>query len=70
MISLFAIAAVAVITMPIDASARGRGGYYGGYRGGYAYRGGFRYVPYGYYGYASCWRYWNGRRWWACGRYY
>jgi hypothetical protein len=73
MIVLIAIAAIGVIAIPTDVSARGghggyRGGSYGGYRGGYGYRG------YGYiapvYGY-SCWR-WvatpvGPRRVWACG---
>ena len=45
---------------------RRRGGYYGGYRGGYGYR------SFGYSGvYSSCWRVrytpWGPRRVWVCG---
>jgi hypothetical protein len=48
-----------------------RGGYYGGYRGGYGYRS-FGYYPYYYTdAYASCWRLqytpWGPRRVWVCG---
>jgi hypothetical protein len=48
-----------------------RGGYYGGYRGGYGYRS-YGYYPYYYTGaYASCWRVqytqWGPRRVWVCG---
>ena len=45
-----------------------RGGYYGGYRGGYGY------WSFGHYPYASCWRLqytpWGPRRVWVCGRAY
>ncbi len=48
-----------------DAQYRRRGGYYGGYRGGYGYR------SFGYPAYASCWRLqytpWGPRRVWVCG---
>ena len=54
-----------------DAQYRRRGGYYGGYRGGYGYRS-YGYRSFGYTGaYASCWRLqytpWGPRRVWVCG---
>jgi len=45
-----AIAVIAFMAMPTDASARGWHGHSGGWHGGY-YRGGFRGPGYGFYGY-------------------
>ena len=74
MIGLIAVAAIAVMAMPTDVSARGSrgvarsgghhfsGGHIGHFRGGL----GFRPYYYGGYGYASCWRYFGLRRVWVC----
>ena len=60
MMACVAAAAIAVVALPTEASARWRGhGWHGGWHGGY-YRGwgpriGF-YPYYGAYGYGGCWR--------------
>src|SRR5262245_25402789 len=81
-IGLLGAATIAVLAMPAistDAAARGWGhhyGRYGGWRGGWGWRGG--YYPYAYYPYYtgySCYRTvrvwgpygWGWRRVWVCG---
>ncbi|HTS42503.1 MAG TPA: hypothetical protein VMH84_18410 [Xanthobacteraceae bacterium] len=75
-IGLIAIAAIGLLAMPTEVSARRGGGWHGGghvghFHGGFAVRRfGYPYYYYGSYGY-SCWRWVETpvglRRVWVCG---